>query len=68
MFCHVSNIRNARSLAVHLASITHSQPTTEEQNATGVTDARCDFSVGIDDILADIKRGLKAASWVAKPP
>jgi len=37
MFYHVANIGDARSLAIHPASTTHSQLTSEEQAQTGVT-------------------------------
>ncbi len=37
MFYHVANIGDARSLAIHPASTTHSQLTEAEQAATGVT-------------------------------
>jgi hypothetical protein len=38
MFYHVANIGDARSLAIHPASTTHSQHSAEEQLQTGVTD------------------------------
>ena len=41
MFYHVANIGDARSLAIHPASTTHSQLTPEEQLQTGVTDGLC---------------------------
>lgn len=65
---HVANIGDARSLAIHPASTTHSQLSTEEQLATGVSDGYVRLSIGlehIDDILADIDRGL-AAGRLAK--
>lgn len=61
---HVANIGDARSLAIHPASTTHSQLTAEEQRASGVTEGYVRLSVGIehiDDILADLERGLGAA-------
>ena len=64
MFYHVANIGDARSLAIHPASTTHSQLTPEEQAKTGVTDGYVRLSVGIehiDDILADIDQALAAA-------
>ncbi|NEW92211.1 aminotransferase class I/II-fold pyridoxal phosphate-dependent enzyme [Rhodopseudomonas sp. BR0M22] len=60
---HVANIGDARSLAIHPASTTHSQLSTEEQLATGVSDGYVRLSIGlehIDDILADLDRGLAA--------
>ena len=62
---HVANIGDARSLAIHPATTTHSQLTPEEQLATGVTDNYVRLSIGIehiDDILADLDQALKAAA------
>jgi O-acetylhomoserine (thiol)-lyase len=64
LFYHVANIGDARSLAIHPASTTHSQLTVEEQHATGVTPGYVRLSVGIehiDDILADLTQALDAA-------
>src|SRR5438876_9454132 len=61
MFYHVANIGDARSLAIHPASTTHSQLTPEEQLQTGVTGGYVRLSLGIeheDDILADLKQAL----------
>ncbi len=68
MFYHVANIGDARSLAIHPASTTHSQLSVEEQAATGVTAGYVRLSVGIehiDDILADLTQALDAASGAA---
>jgi O-acetylhomoserine (thiol)-lyase len=67
MFYHVANIGDARSLAIHPASTTHSQLTTEEKRAAGVTDTYVRLSVGlehIDDIIADLDQALAAAGKV----
>ncbi|MBV9829697.1 MAG: O-acetylhomoserine aminocarboxypropyltransferase/cysteine synthase, partial [Alphaproteobacteria bacterium] len=64
MFYHVANIGDARSLAIHPASTTHSQLTPEEQLKTGVSDGYIRLSIGIeheDDIVADLKQALDAA-------
>jgi len=64
MFYHVANIGDARSLAIHPASTTHSQLTPQEQAATGVTAGYVRLSIGIehiDDILADLAQALDAA-------
>ena len=61
---HVANIGDARSLAIHPASTTHSQLSAEEQIATGVTEGYVRLSIGlehIDDILADLDQALTAA-------
>jgi len=65
MFYHVANIGDARSLAIHPATTTHSQLSPEAQRATGVTEGYVRLSIGlehIDDILADLERGLTAAA------
>ena len=65
MFYHVANIGDARSLAIHPASTTHSQLSVEDQAATGVTPGYVRLSIGIehiDDILADLGNALSAAS------
>jgi len=64
LFYHVANIGDARSLAIHPATTTHSQLTTEEQLASGVSDSYVRLSVGIehiDDILEDLEQALRAA-------
>jgi O-acetylhomoserine (thiol)-lyase len=69
LFYHVANIGDARSLAIHPATTTHSQLSPQEQGATGVTDGYVRLSIGIehiDDILADVERGLNAAGKVSK--
>lgn len=63
MLYHVANIGDARSLAIHPASTTHSQLTPEEQEATGVSQGYVRLSIGLehpDDILADIDQALAA--------
>ena len=64
LFYHVANIGDARSLAIHPASTTHSQLSPEEQAATGVSPGYVRLSIGIehiDDILADLEQALTAA-------
>ena len=63
LFYHVANIGDARSLAIHPATTTHSQLSAEEQLQTGVTDGYVRLSVGIehiDDIIADLDQALAA--------
>ena len=65
LFYHVANIGDARSLAIHPASTTHSQLSPEDQLATGVSDGYVRLSVGIehiDDIIADLDQALKASA------
>jgi len=69
MFYHVANIGDARSLAIHPASTTHSQLTPEEQVMTGVTPGYVRLSIGIehiDDILADLDQALANVEGLAK--
>ncbi|MEC9139322.1 MAG: PLP-dependent transferase, partial [Pseudomonadota bacterium] len=63
MLYHVANIGDARSLAIHPASTTHSQLSAEDQLASGVTPGYVRLSIGIEhieDILADLGQALKA--------
>jgi O-acetylhomoserine (thiol)-lyase len=65
LFYHVANIGDARSLAIHPASTTHSQLSPADQLASGVTPGYVRLSVGIehiDDILADLDQALAAAA------
>jgi O-acetylhomoserine (thiol)-lyase len=65
MFYHVANIGDARSLAIHPASTTHSQLSPEEQLATGVSDGYVRLSIGlehIDDIIGDLDQALAKAA------
>ena len=64
LFYHVANIGDARSLAIHPASTTHSQLNAVEQRDTGVTEGYVRLSIGIehiDDIIADLTQALDAA-------
>ena len=61
LFYHVANIGDARSLAIHPASTTHSQLTPEEQQKTGVSPGYVRLSVGIEhieDIIGDLRQAL----------
>jgi O-acetylhomoserine (thiol)-lyase len=65
LFYHVANIGDARSLAIHPASTTHSQLSGADQLASGVTPGYIRLSVGIehiDDIIADLTQALAAAT------
>ena len=64
LFSHLANVGDVRSLAIHPASTTHSQLELNEQATTGVTPGLVRLSVGIetiDDILADLDAGFRAA-------
>ena len=61
---HVANIGDVRSLVIHPASTTHSQLSDAEQLSSGVTPGLVRLAVGlehIDDILADLEAGFRAA-------
>lgn len=63
LFSHVANLGDAKSLAIHPASTTHSQLTEEEQNAAGVSPDFVRLSIGledIEDILWDLDQALRA--------
>jgi O-acetylhomoserine (thiol)-lyase len=65
LFYHVANIGDARSLAIHPASTTHSQLSPADQLASGVTPGYVRLSVGIehiDDIITDLDQALAAAT------
>ena len=62
---NLANIGDVRSLVIHPASTTHSQLTPEEQAASGVNPGLVRLSVGIetiDDIIADLEQGFRAAA------
>ena len=62
LFSHLANIGDAKSLAIHPATTTHSQLDEGQQLAAGVTPDFVRLSVGIEDIedlLADLDQALK---------
>ncbi len=64
LFSHLANVGDAKSLAIHPATTTHSQLSAEEQRATGVTPEFVRLSVGLEsigDLLADLEQALDAA-------
>ena len=61
---HLANVGDAKTLAIHSASTTHSQMSEEQQKAGGITPDLIRLSIGlehIDDILADLDQALAAA-------
>ena len=65
MFYHVANIGDARSLAIHPATTTHSQLTEDELAAAGVTTGYVRLCIGlehIDDIIDDLDQALANTS------
>lgn len=64
LFYHVANIGDARSLAIHPATTTHSQLSADDQLRTGVTPGYVRLSIGIehaDDIIQDLAQALDQA-------
>ncbi|MDD5759818.1 MAG: O-acetylhomoserine aminocarboxypropyltransferase/cysteine synthase [Desulfobulbaceae bacterium] len=62
LFSHLANVGDAKSLAIHPASTTHSQLTEIQQLAAGVSSAFIRLSIGIEnieDILVDLDQALK---------
>ena len=65
MFYHVANIGDARSLAIHPASTTHSQLNEKELAASGVTQSYVRLCISIehnDDIINDLDQALNKSS------
>jgi len=61
LFSHLANVGDAKSLAIHPASTTHSQLSREQQIAGGLPPDLVRLSVGIEDIadiLEDIDQAL----------
>ena len=65
LFSHLANVGDAKSLAIHPATTTHSQLNAEQQAEGGITPELIRLSVGIehvDDILVDLDQALSAAT------
>ena len=61
LISHLANIGDTKTLAIHPASTTHSQLSTEEQTQTGVTDDYIRLSIGLEtvgDIIEDLDQAL----------
>jgi O-acetylhomoserine (thiol)-lyase len=61
LLSHLANVGDAKSLALHPASTSHSQIPEEEQLKSGLKPELVRLSIGlehIDDILADIEQAL----------
>ncbi len=62
LFSHLANVGDAKSLALHPASTSHSQLTEEQQRESGLTPELVRLSIGlehVDDIKDDIEQALK---------
>jgi O-acetylhomoserine (thiol)-lyase len=61
LFSHLANVGDAKSLALHPGSTSHSQLSEEQQLASDLTPDLVRLSIGlehIDDIIADIEQAL----------
>jgi O-acetylhomoserine (thiol)-lyase len=62
LFSHLANVGDAKSLALHPTSTSHSQLSEEQQRVSGLTPELVRLSIGIenvDDIISDIEQALK---------
>ena len=65
LFSHVANVGDAKSLAIHPASTTHSQLSEEDLTAAGAGSDLIRLSIGIEDIediLEDLEKALKKSA------
>jgi len=65
LWSHLANVGDAKSLVIHPASTTHRQLEDDELLAAGITAGTIRLSVGLeslDDLIWDLKRGLRAAA------
>ena len=64
LFSHLANVGDAKSLAIHPASTTHSQLNEKQLELSGLSETMIRLSIGIehiDDILCDLEQALQAA-------
>jgi O-acetylhomoserine (thiol)-lyase len=64
LISHLANVGDAKSLAIHPATTTHSQLSEQEQRAAGITPELVRLSIGLehpDDLRADLEQALKAS-------
>ena len=67
---HVANVGDAKSLAIHPASTTHSQMSAQQQHEAALPPELIRLSVGlehIDDIRADLEHGFRHAAAAKEP-
>ena len=65
LFSHLANVGDAKSLAIHPATTTHSQLGEEEQRAGGITPELVRLSIGLEsagDLINDIDQALATAT------
>jgi O-acetylhomoserine (thiol)-lyase len=64
IFSHLANVGDAKSLAIHPATTTHSQLNEEQQRGAGIMPELVRLSIGIEDpadLIEDIDQALAAA-------
>jgi O-acetylhomoserine (thiol)-lyase len=64
IFSHLANVGDAKSLAIHPATTTHSQLNEEQQRGAGITPELIRLSIGIEDpadLIEDIDQALASA-------
>ena len=64
IFSHLANVGDAKSLAIHPATTTHSQLNADQQRGAGITPELIRLSVGLEDpadLVEDIDQALTAA-------
>jgi O-acetylhomoserine (thiol)-lyase len=65
LFSHLANVGDAKSLAIHPATTTHSQLSEAQQRGAGITPELVRLSIGlenIDDLRADLDQALAATT------
>ena len=65
LFSHLANVGDAKSLVIHPASTTHFRMDSAALTAAGIGEATLRLSIGledVDDLIDDLKRGLRAAA------
>ena len=65
LFSHLANVGDAKSLAIHPASTTHSQLSPEQLAKSGIANSMIRLSIGIehiDDIKEDLAQAIDRAS------
>ncbi|HEY9816179.1 MAG TPA: PLP-dependent transferase, partial [Candidatus Obscuribacterales bacterium] len=65
LFSHLANVGDAKSLAIHPATTTHSQLSPDDQIAAGIAPELVRLAIGIEDIediMMDLQQALKHAT------
>jgi O-acetylhomoserine (thiol)-lyase len=65
VFSHLANVGDAKSLVIHPASTTHFRVDAAALAASGIGEGTLRLSIGLedpDDLIDDLKRGLRAAT------